>query len=324
MMNPFFSIGIPVYNGEKYILSTIKAIQNQNYDDFEVVCVDDGSNDGTLALLESLSLADKRIKVFKNEINSGIAVTRDKVVSYATGKFFLWCDSDDILNPGALATLAQFFENKSNEETVVIQNAIIDNAGKRTALYKQNVPKSYDPELISKRVLVSNGFYSFPWTIIGKRDFFLNIHYPQNAKQYVDDQLVSYRYFDSASRVYFSPQKNYTHYIRSGSDCHSPSFYLRLYNTYKYLNENVDLRYADVCGALELMSYLNLAFYYSFSKDETNTYGKVKSIAKLIRTTKHCLRHVTKLESKNRVLVLVLAYCPLIFYKHYSTLNIYG
>ena len=70
MRTPLVSIIVPVYNTEKYLMETIRTIQKQTLSDFEVICVDDGSTDSTLTLLDKVSREDRRFSVLKQK-NAG-------------------------------------------------------------------------------------------------------------------------------------------------------------------------------------------------------------------------------------------------------------
>ncbi|MDD6070238.1 MAG: glycosyltransferase [Clostridiales bacterium] len=91
---PLVSVVIPVYNGEKYIKLTIESLLNQTLQDFEIICVDDASTDGSYDVISSIE--DNRIKVFQNEENQGIAYTRNRAMSLAKGKYIAFMDHDDI------------------------------------------------------------------------------------------------------------------------------------------------------------------------------------------------------------------------------------
>jgi glycosyltransferase involved in cell wall biosynthesis/SAM-dependent methyltransferase len=93
------SICIPTYNREKYIRETIQSALDQNYDNSEIIVIDDGSTDNTETIVNSF--VSNKIKYFKkNHTNS--PDTRNRCISEAKGKFILWLDSDDILAPNLI------------------------------------------------------------------------------------------------------------------------------------------------------------------------------------------------------------------------------
>lgn len=101
--SPFFSIVIPVYNREKEIVRALNSCVNQSFDDFEVVVVDDASQDGTRAAVTRLG--DPRIVLLTHEKNRGVCPTRNTGIRHSLGKWVLFLDSDDELLPEGLKTV---------------------------------------------------------------------------------------------------------------------------------------------------------------------------------------------------------------------------
>lgn len=101
-LNMSFSIIIPAYNAEKYIARSIDSILNQTYNDFEIIVIDDGSQDDTYKIATSYN--DKRINVIK-QINSGVSVARNTGICSATKEFICFLDADDEYHPSHLEHL---------------------------------------------------------------------------------------------------------------------------------------------------------------------------------------------------------------------------
>ena len=102
------SIIMPSYNTADYIEETIQSVLNQTYTNWELLIVDDCSNDSTLQILENYN--DERIKVFVNEQNSGAAVSRNKALREAKGQWIAFLDSDDLWSPEKLEKQISFME----------------------------------------------------------------------------------------------------------------------------------------------------------------------------------------------------------------------
>ena len=100
MKKGFISIIIPVYNTEKYLKRCLESVINQTYSDLQIICIDDGSTDGSIDILEEYSQKDKRIQVVRKE-NSGISETRNAGHSYVSGEYIMYLDSDDWLDENA-------------------------------------------------------------------------------------------------------------------------------------------------------------------------------------------------------------------------------
>ena len=91
------SVIIPVYNAENYLKECLNSICNQTYKNLEIICINDGSIDDSLQILEEFSKEDKRIKVFSQE-NQGTSVARNKGLELACGKYVAFVDADDWLD----------------------------------------------------------------------------------------------------------------------------------------------------------------------------------------------------------------------------------
>ena len=96
--NPLISVMMPCHNAEKYLAATVKSIQNQTYPNWELIFVDDGSTDGTLALIQQLAKNDPRIIVY-NMPRGGRGRARNLCIEHAHGIFVAVCDADDISFP---------------------------------------------------------------------------------------------------------------------------------------------------------------------------------------------------------------------------------
>jgi glycosyltransferase involved in cell wall biosynthesis len=96
---PLVSIGMPVYNSEKYIAGAIKSLQQQTFEDLEIIIFDNASTDNTYSICKNLAKIDKRIKVFKNSVNLGAAENYNKSFFKAKGKYFKWAACDDFCAP---------------------------------------------------------------------------------------------------------------------------------------------------------------------------------------------------------------------------------
>lgn len=100
------SIVMPSYNSEQYIKDSIQSVLNQTYTNWELLIVDDCSTDKTIDIIKSFK--DNRIKFFQNATNSGAAISRNKALREANGKWIAFLDSDDIWVPTKLEEQLDF------------------------------------------------------------------------------------------------------------------------------------------------------------------------------------------------------------------------
>ncbi len=102
----FFSIIIPVYNVEQYLQDCLNSVVAQSYPDYEVICVNDGSTDGSLVLLEEYQQKYPQITIL-SQLNAGLSAARNAGIKAAKGDYLFFLDSDDWIESNALEILAQ-------------------------------------------------------------------------------------------------------------------------------------------------------------------------------------------------------------------------
>lgn len=110
-ISPKVSIVIPAYNREKYIGMAIKSVLDQTYRDLELIVVDDGSRDGTLAIAEQFAREDDRVQVLSDKTNRGAAYALKKGFEAARGEYVGQVDSDDILEPQGVELTAAVLDD---------------------------------------------------------------------------------------------------------------------------------------------------------------------------------------------------------------------
>ncbi|HGR8316709.1 TPA: glycosyltransferase family 2 protein, partial [Streptococcus pneumoniae] len=103
------SVVIPVYNAENTINNCIESALKQDLESFEVILVNDGSNDSTSRILEQYS-DNPQVKIF-HQVNMGVSAARNLGLSHASGEYVFFLDSDDILDDGMLSKMYQFVKN---------------------------------------------------------------------------------------------------------------------------------------------------------------------------------------------------------------------
>ena len=114
-MVPFVSIIIPVYNAEKTLTRCLESVLSQTDDDYEVIIVDDGSTDGSLALCRQYEKKVPDLTVLHQE-NAGVSTARNKGISQASGEYIFFIDADDYIEPVTIALLKEACDT-SNSET---------------------------------------------------------------------------------------------------------------------------------------------------------------------------------------------------------------
>lgn len=128
-MTPRVSVITCVFNGPRYLKEAIQSLLNQSFRDFELIAINDGSTDGTSALLDTL--ADKRLIVINNDQNLGIAEARNRAFKVARGEYLALQDHDDISRPQRLAVQVNYLDTNSHCALVGSSCSVIDENGVR-------------------------------------------------------------------------------------------------------------------------------------------------------------------------------------------------
>ena len=135
MNYPTISIIIPVYNSEKTLERCLNSVLNQSYADYEIICVDDGSKDGGVDLINKFIAKDDRVKLIQIE-NSGPFIARYCGANIAKGKFCLFLDADDWITEDALENLVLPAVNKNLD--IVVGRLLLVQEGTIKPSYLQN------------------------------------------------------------------------------------------------------------------------------------------------------------------------------------------
>ncbi|MGB3246099.1 MAG: glycosyltransferase [Sulfitobacter sp.] len=111
---PEVSIGLPVYNGERYLAKAIESILAQDYEDLELVISDNASTDATADICEDYARIDRRVKYHCFPENLGAARNYNEVFRQSSGRYFKWSAHDDVIKPAYLSTCLQGFQEDSS------------------------------------------------------------------------------------------------------------------------------------------------------------------------------------------------------------------
>lgn len=118
MNQPFISIGIPIYNAEKYLALAIQSVINQSYQNWELILIDDGSIDNSLQIAKSFEAKDKRIRVISDGQNKKLPYRLNQIIDEARYDYIARMDSDDLMHPNRLETQIKFLRENTKYDLV--------------------------------------------------------------------------------------------------------------------------------------------------------------------------------------------------------------
>lgn len=169
-MNKKVSVITPSYNSEKYIAETIRSVQGQTYQDWEMIIVDDHSDDDTCKIIEEICKDEPRIKLLRQDKNLGAGAARTRSMQASKGRFIAYLDADDIWLPEKLEKQVAFMleknigfscvsyeviddhGNRLNKEVHMLKK--VDYIGFLTNNLLQTVGIMVDTEIIDKKYLI--------------------------------------------------------------------------------------------------------------------------------------------------------------------------
>lgn len=151
---PTFSIIIPVYNTEKYLRQCIDSILTQDFNDYELWLIDDGSKDSSIEIIKEYAQKDDRIKTAFIK-GTGPAMPRNYGLKRAIGKYVMFVDSDDYLTPGALTVFAKTIEEFPDVQFVKAGQFVLNNNMHEDVSVFKQWRTAYDKKQVSGSVLMT-------------------------------------------------------------------------------------------------------------------------------------------------------------------------
>lgn len=133
------SVGLPVYNGEKYLEGAIKAILAQTFTDFVVHISDNGSTDGTQAICERYAAMDSRIRYHRYDLNRGASWNFNNVFYLSDTEFFKWACHDDLIEPQMLEVCVAAHDREPHLMLVYPRTRVIGEQGETIGLWSDNL-----------------------------------------------------------------------------------------------------------------------------------------------------------------------------------------
>src|SRR5690554_5302137 len=158
-MNNLVSIITPTFNSEKYIQQTIQSVQNQTYQNWEMIIVDDYSSDATVRIIEEIAIQEPRITLIKSDRNSGTGIARNKAIDKAKGRYIAFLDADDLWKPRKLEVQIEFLQKENAYFTFSFYECIDENGNSLNKAIKAPNPLRYSQLLFCNYVGNLTGIY---------------------------------------------------------------------------------------------------------------------------------------------------------------------
>ena len=221
------SVVVPVYNTERWLGECLDSILAQDSFDLEVICVDDGSTDGSAEVLRHYSEKDSRVKVITQE-NQGVSVARNAGIEAAQGEYIWFIDSDDTINPEAIGAIYQAAVAYDKPQVICFSSFYRygdeDYHGPRSAMESKKKPISRlmgihtGPDTL-QILLEEKGCWYYVWMNLFRKDFLEDnqLRYLKNLYRNQDAEFMLRVYRDAESFLCI-PETVINHRVREGSN----------------------------------------------------------------------------------------------------------
>ena len=213
-MKPLLTVVIPVYNVEKYLNRCIESILLQEWKNYDILLVDDGSTDRSPQICDDYVKAYDFISVIHKE-NGGLSEARNTGISQAKGEYVYFPDSDDWLEPDAFMALAEVLESQKFD--IISFNREFVKGEEDAIVSEPEVTQVFEGKDAFVQMLKHSYITGFANDKIYRKSLFIdnNILFPKG--KYYEDLGTNYKLFLSAKKVYATNQKYY-HYLIDNPD----------------------------------------------------------------------------------------------------------
>jgi len=208
-MRPFFTVITPAYNREKFIGETLYSVLNQDFTDWNMVIVDDGSRDRTVGVVEDILAKSKqadKVKVFRLKNNLGCAAATIEAIKRVDGLYFTVVDSDDILYPDSLSSIAKQLVKR--REVKFLWTKFVQGSG-----LKNHLQSGYSKKLPHKQTIrkaLSGGWWGAQHQKVCHTETYRSSKHPIQADyKYAVDFQLAVAMAETECPVYFYDKVTY-------------------------------------------------------------------------------------------------------------------
>lgn len=181
-MRPTISIVLPTFNGERFLDEAVESVCGQTFTDWELIIVDDCSNDQTPNIIEKYVLADERVKSIRHQVNRKLPAALNTGFAEASGEFLTWTSDDNLFRPRALETMLRVLKAHQDVGFVYAAMTIINDSGKTMKRRRAEPPNRLALKnpigacfLYRREVYETIGGYSEKWFMAEDYDYWLRV-----------------------------------------------------------------------------------------------------------------------------------------------------
>ena len=258
-MEPKVSIIVPIYNAQEYLKRCVDSILSQDYRDFELLLMDDGSKDASGEICDAYAQQDGRVRVIHKE-NSGVSDTRNQALELARGTFLQFLDSDDWIEPDMYEKMMALMEKYGVRLVCAGRWDVSSETGEKTLGLCPPKEEVISGEELVRRIFHWENIDSAAWDKLYHRSLFASARYPLGV--ICEDVPTTYRIALDAGQAAMLPCPVYNYYHRPGSITSSSvsektfHFSRHTAEVYPFIRDN----YPEIADAARYLRVRSLAY----------------------------------------------------------------
>ena len=252
------SVILPVYNAEKTLDKCLSSILKQTYCNYELIIINDGSNDSSLDIINKYILKTNKIILINNDQNIGVSRSRNLGIQKAEGEYITFIDCDDYYEPNALEIMYYLMIEKKVDAVRFSFNRV-EKHNKQIKIYNN----TYEDKVFQKTEmnifemdLIKNNLQAYVWLLITKTNIAKRVIFDENLGM-MEDTLWYFYFLKEINNIYFSNKILYNYCVNKNSASNSKEKAVRNIKNMLYLQEKYkELFYTDKLKLTE--SYFTL------------------------------------------------------------------
>lgn len=320
MQEPLISIIVPVYNVQQYLSKCIESILNQTMKNFELILINDGSNDKSPEICDKYSLKDSRIEVIHKE-NEGVSIARNTGINISKGKYIVFADSDDYVDENWCYEMYKAIIN-NNKNMIMTGITIYNTRSNNNIINKLNLIsdinisriKKKDFFILYKKQLINSPCNKIYITKIIKDN---NVRFKENLRL-GEDLLFNLEYLKFMDEDIIILNKSLYNYILTDKESLDNKYYEHLFEIYNKLYSelyaymvlfNTDIKKYEVSFYSSYLSMLMRVLHNTFNKEnKTSFFHKINLNSKILRSKEFrmCIEKFNRNDC-NKIHLLILS-----------------
>lgn len=265
------SIIVPVYNAQSTLRRCLDSILSQDYTDYEVLVIDDGSKDDSPAICDEYAAKDSRFRVF-HKSNGGVSSARNVGLDNAIGEWITFADSDDMFEDGAFSMIYNSITQTDSSCNLIVENVeMIHYDGRKSVVYKSSMSSLAD--------LIASGWYGSVWNKMFRNRLLhsLNLRFDEEL-HFGEDQLFVAEYLQQVDKISYIKFPCYIQYL--------PQCYRKKYEQYTGYNYHMaiyrKIKKINPSYACTMVDGLTMSFIGHLRSDKVSYSEEISSFKEYV------------------------------------------